>query len=132
MSSFRTMEWVDGNLHLLDQTKLPGSEEIVVCKTMDDVCGSIKKMVVRGAPAIGCAAAFGYVLGVRSLVNDLNLENKSPDSCSSLFTKGREKIYYSLLKTRPTAVNLEWALKQMQSIECKEYESIRSYVNAIE
>ena len=41
MSSFRTMEWVDGNLHLLDQTKLPGSEEIVICKTMDDVCESI-------------------------------------------------------------------------------------------
>ena len=126
------MEWVDGNLHLLDQTKLPGSEEIVVCKTMDDVCDSIKTMVVRGAPAIGCAAAFGYVLGVKSLVNGLNIENKSPDSCSSLVAKGREKIYYSLLKTRPTAVNLEWALKQMQSLECKEYESMRSYVNAIE
>ncbi len=126
------MEWVDGNLHLLDQTKLPGSEEIVVCKTMDDVCKSIKKMVVRGAPAIGCAAAFGYVLGVRSLVKDSNLENKSPDHCSSLVAKGREKIYQSLLKTRPTAVNLEWALKQMQSLECKEYESMQSYINAIE
>ncbi len=132
LSSFRTMEWVDGNLHLLDQTKLPGSEEIVVCKTMDDVCESIRNMVVRGAPAIGCAAAFGYVLGVRSLVQDLKFENKSPDSCSSLVAKGIEKIYYSLLKTRPTAVNLEWALKQMQSLEYKEYESMRSYVNAIE
>ena len=132
LSSFRTMEWVDGNLHLLDQTKLPSSEEIVICKTMDDVCESIKKMVVRGAPAIGCAAAFGYVLGVRSLVKDLNVENMSPDSCSGLVTKGREKIYYSLLKTRPTAVNLEWALKQMQSLDYKEHESMGSYVNAIE
>ena len=132
MLSFRTMEWVDGNLHLLDQTKLPGSEEIVVCKTMDDVCESIKKMVVRGAPAIGCAAAFGYVLGVRSLVQGLNVDNMSPQSCSSLVTKGREKIYQSLLKTRPTAVNLEWALKQMQSLDYKEHESMQSYVNAIE
>ena len=88
------MEWVDGNLHLLDQTKLPSSEEIVICKTMDDVCESIKKMVVRGAPAIGCAAAFGYVLGVRSLVKDLNVENMSPDSCSSLVTKGRENLLF--------------------------------------
>ena len=93
MSSFRTMEWVDGNLHLLDQTKLPSSEEIVICKTVDDVCDSIKNMVVRGAPAIGCAAAFGYVLGVRSLVKELNVENMSPDSCSSLVTKGRENYY---------------------------------------
>ena len=126
------MEWVDGNLHLLDQTKLPGSEEIVICKTVEDVCESIRKMVVRGAPAIGCAAAFGYVLGVRTLVKDLNVENKSPDSCSSVVTKGREKIYYSLLKTRPTAVNLEWALKQMQRIDYKKHKSMRSYVNAIE
>jgi len=126
------MEWVDGNLHLLDQTKLPSSEEIVICKTIDDVCESIRKMVVRGAPAIGCAAAFGYVLGVRSLVQGLNVDNMSPHSCSSLVTKGREKIYQSLLKTRPTAVNLEWALKQMQSLDYKEHESMQSYVNAIE
>ena len=132
MSAFRTMEWVDGNLHLLDQTKLPSSEEIVVCKTMDEVCDCIRKMVVRGAPAIGCAAAFGYALGVRSLVKDLNVENMSPNSCSSLVTKGREKIYYSLLKTRPTAVNLEWALKKMQSIDYKKHKSMRSYVNALE
>ena len=104
------MEWVDGNLHLLDQTKLPSSEEIVICKTIDDVCESIRKMVVRGAPAIGCAAAFGYVLGVRSLVKDLNVENMLPDSYSALVTKGRERVFYSLLHTRPTAVNLEWAL----------------------
>ena len=117
MSAFRTMEWVDGNLHLLDQTKLPSSEEIVICKTLDDVCDSIRKMVVRGAPAIGCAAAFGYVLGVKSLIKDIDVENLSSNSCSSLVNKGREKIYYSLLKTRPTAVNLEWALKQMQRID---------------
>jgi len=126
------MEWVNGTLHLLDQTKLPSSEEIFICKTVDDVCESIRKMVVRGAPAIGCAAAFGYVLGVRDLVKELDVENMSPDSCSSLVTKGRERIYYSLLKTRPTAVNLEWALKQMQSLDCKEHESMGSYVNAIE
>ena len=132
MSSFKTMDWVDGNLHLLDQTKLPSSEEIVICKTMDDVCESIRKMVVRGAPAIGCAAAFGYVLGVRSLVKDLNAENMSFDSCSNSVTKGKEKIYFSLLKTRPTAVNLEWALKQMQSVDYKEHESMGSYLNAIE
>ena len=80
MSSFKTMDWVDGDLHLLDQTKLPSSEEIVICKTMDDVCESIRKMVVRGAPAIGCAAAFGYVLGVRSLAKDLNVENMSSEN----------------------------------------------------
>ena len=55
MSSFKTMEWVDGSLLLLDQTKLPHREEIVVCSSLEDVCMAIKEMVVRGAPAIGCA-----------------------------------------------------------------------------
>ena len=61
------MKWVNKSLYLLDQTKLPHSEEFVVCSSVGDVCEAIKGMVVRGAPAIGCAAAFGYVLGINSL-----------------------------------------------------------------
>ena len=62
--SFKTMEWVGEKLHLLDQTQLPHREEFVICESVDDVCRAIKTMVVRGAPAIGCAAAFGYALGI--------------------------------------------------------------------
>jgi methylthioribose-1-phosphate isomerase len=85
--------WTKKSLLLLDQTKLPFKKEYVECKTILDVAESIKNMVVRGAPAIGVAAAYGFVLGKKSGLSD-------------------ENIYNILINTRPTAVNLEWALKR--------------------
>ncbi|MCX8083823.1 MAG: S-methyl-5-thioribose-1-phosphate isomerase [Calditerrivibrio sp.] len=83
--------WDGEKLILLDQRKLPFAEEFVTCYCLEDVARAIKDMVVRGAPAIGIAAAYGVVLGVK---------------------KGfrRKDIFDILINTRPTAVNLRWAL----------------------
>ena len=61
--TFRTLEWKKGGLYLLDQTRLPLEERYARCSTYQEVARAIKDMIVRGAPAIGVAAAFGMVLG---------------------------------------------------------------------
>ena len=61
----RTVEWTPEGVRLIDQTKLPEREEYVLCKTAAEVAEAIRSMVVRGAPAIGAAAAFGAVLALR-------------------------------------------------------------------
>ncbi len=85
--------WKDNRLILLDQRKLPFEKSFVECLTVYDVADAIKNMVVRGAPAIGVVAAYGFVLGKMGGLDD-------------------KTIYDILIKTRPTAVNLEWALKR--------------------
>ncbi|HUQ25740.1 MAG TPA: S-methyl-5-thioribose-1-phosphate isomerase [Burkholderiales bacterium] len=85
------IRWKGNCLELLDQRLLPGKTSYVKCKTAKDVAKAIKDMVVRGAPAIGCAAAFGVVLG-----------------------KGSASSFEVLSKSRPTAVNLFWALERMR------------------
>ena len=85
------IRWKGDRLELLDQRLLPDRKVYVTCRTAEQVAKAIKDMVVRGAPAIGCAAAFGVVLG-----------------------KGSKKAYDVLAKSRPTAVNLFWALERMK------------------
>ncbi|HYL89777.1 MAG TPA: S-methyl-5-thioribose-1-phosphate isomerase [Burkholderiales bacterium] len=85
------IRWRGDRLDLLDQRLLPDKEIYVTCRTAEQVAKAIRDMVVRGAPAIGCAAAFGVVLG-----------------------KGKPKAYDVLAKSRPTAVNLFWALDRMK------------------
>jgi len=85
------LRWKGDRLELLDQRLLPDKTRYVVCRTAADVAKAIRDMVVRGAPAIGCAAAFGVVLA-----------------------KGSPKAYEVLAKSRPTAVNLFWALDRMK------------------
>jgi len=97
-----TMKWDGKALELIDQRKLPQTEEYVRCTTSDCVAAAIKDMVVRGAPAIGAAAAFGYVIG--AMENSKNLTEERMNAI-----KGK------LAKTRPTAVNLFWALDRMHS-----------------
>ena len=60
MSSFNTIEWKENTVVMIDQTRLPGEESYVECKTYEDVADAIKRMVIRGAPAIGVAAGHGY------------------------------------------------------------------------
>jgi len=91
------MRWADGVLHLLDQLRLPGEEVWIECRTEDEVADAIKRMVVRGAPAIGCAAAYGVVLAAR---------RGAPLAPAIAL----------LAATRPTAVNLFWALEEMRTI----------------
>ncbi|MFZ5650912.1 MAG: S-methyl-5-thioribose-1-phosphate isomerase [Bacillota bacterium] len=98
-----TMRWQDGEFFLLDQTKLPGSTEYICCRDYMTVAEAIKRLSVRGAPAIGAAAAYGLVLGSASL------DSKDPAE----FFNGVEEIARRLSATRPTAVNLNWALERM-------------------
>jgi methylthioribose-1-phosphate isomerase len=100
------MEWKNNKLLLLDQTKLPGKEIYLECSTYREVARAIKNMVVRGAPAIGVAAAFGMVLGARQF------KAKDP----AVFLRYLSKVGQTLVATRPTAVNLIWAVERLQSL----------------
>ena len=102
MISTVTMRWNGNFLELIDQRKLPSVEEYVRCTSSDCVAQAIKDMIVRGAPAIGASAAFGYVLGA--------VENKE-----HLTVEAMERVKKKLASTRPTAVNLFWALERMHS-----------------
>lgn len=100
----RSIEWVDNKLKLLDQTKLPLSVEFKEYSTYKDAAQAIVEMVVRGAPAIGAAAAYAYVLGAAEYPGDSKQE----------FLHYMEEVGRTLKETRPTAVNLFWALCRMQ------------------
>lgn len=98
-----TMRWLDGELHLLDQTKLPGTAEYICCNEYNIVAEAIKRLSVRGAPAIGAAAAYGLVLGA------MGLKARNTEE----FMAGIERVAGDLAATRPTAVNLTWALNRV-------------------
>jgi methylthioribose-1-phosphate isomerase len=99
-----TLKWTDAGVLLIDQTKLPTEEIWVTCKTYEAVADAIRTMIVRGAPAIGVAAAMGIALGAREL-----------DATSiSDFRNGLGQICRVMGETRPTAVNLFWAIRRMQ------------------
>ncbi|MBC7122317.1 MAG: S-methyl-5-thioribose-1-phosphate isomerase [Pseudothermotoga sp.] len=98
-----TMQWTGDSLILVDQRKLPHVVENIVCRNYLEVAQAIKDMVVRGAPAIGAAAAFGYVLGAKQF-SHLKGEHLS---------KAMQEVQDTIARTRPTAVNLFWALKRM-------------------
>lgn len=99
-----TLRWTESGVCFLDQTKLPTEETYVTCSTYQQVADVIRNMVVRGAPAIGVAAAMGIALGVR---------NSKAETVGGL-KKEFEQICDSMGKTRPTAVNLFWAIRRMQ------------------
>ncbi len=99
-----TMRWrEDGVLELLDQTKLPSEIKYLRCADYKDVAGAIRCLAVRGAPAIGAAAAYGLVLAGEKIVARTKEE----------FTAGLEAAAGELAATRPTAVNLTWALERL-------------------
>jgi methylthioribose-1-phosphate isomerase len=100
----QTLEWTDQGVRFIDQTKLPTEETYVTCKTHEQVADVIRNMVVRGAPAIGVAAAMGIALGVAS---------SKAESASDL-KRELDQICDNMGKTRPTAVNLFWAIQRMQ------------------
>lgn len=99
----KPLEFKDGVLKLIDQTKLPTEHIIVNCKTYEDAARAIVDMVVRGAPAIGVTAAYGIAIGA------VALDTGSKDE----FFKELEKICNVMRSTRPTAVNLFWAVDRM-------------------
>ena len=100
----QTLEWTASGVRFIDQTKLPNEEVYVTCTTHQQVADVIRNMVVRGAPAIGVAAAMGIALGIHNSkaenINDLRQEF--------------DVICDMTGKTRPTAVNLFWAIRRMR------------------
>src|SRR5579871_2534804 len=107
----QTLEWTDKGVRFIDQTKLPTEEVYVLCKTHEQVADVIRNMVVRGAPAIGVSAAMGIALGV----NNSKAENTGD------LKRDFDQICDLIGKTRPTAVNLFWAIRRMQ----EKFERIR-------
>lgn len=105
-SDLETLRWeggTDGQLLLIDQTRLPVEVQPCRCKTVDEVWDAIKQLKVRGAPAIGIAAAYGVVIGLQHASTD--------DACS--FAQSLDHVIAYLRTSRPTAVNLFWALQRM-------------------
>jgi methylthioribose-1-phosphate isomerase len=98
-----TIEWHGQQVRMIDQRKLPAKKEWYVCRGYKDVIRGIQKMVIRGAPAIGVAAAMGLALAAGSI------RAKSP----AAFTERLREIGDELLLARPTAVNLRWAVERM-------------------
>ncbi|MDY6854139.1 MAG: S-methyl-5-thioribose-1-phosphate isomerase [Thermodesulfobacteriota bacterium] len=103
---FKTVEWKGNSVVLIDQTKLPNEEVYIACKDYVSVANAIKELKVRGAPAIGVVAAMGVALGAKSI----NTENYDE------FVIELEAICDILSKTRPTAVNLFWAIDKMMAV----------------
>jgi len=104
--SFRTIEWRDNSVIMIDQTRLPSEEVYNTYTDYKAVAEAIKGMVVRGAPAIGVAAAMGVALGCRDIIADTQ---------ESFFGQ-LEHICDTLARTRPTAVNLFWAIERMKRV----------------
>jgi methylthioribose-1-phosphate isomerase len=102
----KTIEWTEEGVRMIDQRKLPAVEEYPVFKTYEEVAGAIRNMVVRGAPAIGVAAAMGVALGVR---------DSKTNNIASL-REDFKQITDTLASTRPTAVNLFWAIDRMKRL----------------
>ena len=101
----QTLEWTDRGVRFIDQTKLPTEEVYVNCTTYHEVADVILNMVVRGAPAIGVSAAMGIALGVK---------NSKAETAGEL-KRELDEICDVIGKTRPTAVNLFWAICRMQA-----------------
>jgi methylthioribose-1-phosphate isomerase len=100
----QTLEWTEQGVRFLDQTKLPTEETYVTARTYEQVADVIRTMVVRGAPAIGVAAGMGIALGVK---------NSRAETVAEL-KKEFDLICKAIGETRPTAVNLFWAIRRMQ------------------
>ena len=99
----KTIEWKGNRVVMLDQTRLPHKEIYRAYRDYKQVAHAIREMVIRGAPAIGVAAAMGVALGVRK-------------TSEKNFDRELQRILLTLAKTRPTAVNLFWALERMRRV----------------
>src|SRR5690242_9971208 len=100
----KTLEWTDSGVRFIDQRKLPTEETYVTCATYEEVAEAIRNMTVRGAPAIGVAAAMGIALGARD----------AEAGHVSELRRALDQICEIIGETRPTAVNLFWAIRRMQ------------------
>lgn len=102
----KTLEWTDEGVMMIDQRLLPTEETYPVFRNYEEVAFAIKDMVVRGAPAIGVAAAMGVALGAR------DIQTNDPEQFEQAF----DQICQVIGSTRPTAVNLFWAIERMRNL----------------
>jgi methylthioribose-1-phosphate isomerase len=100
----KTVEWTDGGVIMIDQRLLPTEEKYLTLRSCDEVADAIRKMVVRGAPAIGVSAAMGLALGAKQFVGT-SVADLAYDF---------DYLCEMMSKTRPTAVNLFWAIERMR------------------
>lgn len=103
---FRTIEWRGDHIRLLDQTLLPLQEKYIDIRTVDEICDAIKRLAVRGAPAIGVAAAMGIAMGMLDVTKDDR----------AAFHRRFDEVCQQIAATRPTAVNLFWAVSRMRAV----------------
>jgi methylthioribose-1-phosphate isomerase len=104
--SFRTIEWRDNSVVMIDQTLLPGEEIYNTYTDFKAVAEAIRGMIIRGAPAIGVAAAMGIALGARDIIADTH----------ESFFRQLENVCDVMARTRPTAVNLFWGIERMKRV----------------
>jgi len=104
-----TIHWAGDKLILLDQTLLPHEERVIECRSSRDVAEAIRTLRVRGAPAIGTAGAFGLVLAAREIASEDR----------TAFLRALAEAAQQLLQTRPTAVNLRWAMERMLDVPAR-------------
>ena len=109
----KTLEWEENKLKLIDQTKLPDELTYVYCETYNDVIIAIKDMIVRGAPAIGVAAAFGMALGY-------------------LADEDMDKVASEIKAARPTAINLFWAVDRVAKSDDPLEEALKMFQEDID
>jgi len=110
--SFRSLWFENGALHLLDQRGLPARADVITARSAAEVARAIREMAVRGAPAIGCAAAYGLALALQA---------------GEDFEKARE----ALLAARPTAVNLRWALERLARVEPRTFAALKAEADRV-
>jgi len=101
-----TIAWQDDRVVMIDQRKLPHKENLVVCATPAQVASAIRTMVIRGAPAIGVAAAMGLAMGARQIETESR----------SVFERRFQRLCEKMARARPTARNLFWAIQRMQDV----------------
>jgi methylthioribose-1-phosphate isomerase len=101
----KAIEWVNGKVIMLDQSKLPFEISYIECTDYREVAEGIKKLWIRGAPAIGIAAAMGIALGAQD-INTGSFEE---------FMRVIDPVFDAMLSTRPTAVNIKWAVERMKN-----------------
>ena len=113
MQTFRTIEWKNNRVLMIDQRKLPAEEVYIECTTFEQVAECIRNLTIRGAPAIGIAAAMGMALGALEIDNDCSYKK---------LEEHMKNVSQHMALTRPTAVNLFWAIGRMNNLisECRE------------
>ena len=117
-----TIKWDNSCISLIDQRKLPGKKEWLVCRTLQDVITAIREMAIRGAPAIGVAASMGLALGSQAITT----ENYK------IFRRNFLEMARQMKSARPTAVNLRWAVEKMiRVVEMMKHSAVKEIKGAL-